>query len=67
MKTTVIHSTKNCADSSCPTIYKDEQGNFIIQGFILNHKDKSEISIPEGEDAIVVPADFLMEFVQKQR
>ncbi|MEM7368696.1 MAG: hypothetical protein AAF587_08820 [Bacteroidota bacterium] len=65
MKLTLIQSTLNCETSACPTIYKDEAGNYIIQGFILKPAEKAAISIPEGEDAIRVPADFLQKFIEK--
>jgi len=67
MKVQVIHETANCDQSTCPTIYQDEQGNYIIQGFTLNKQDKSELPIPEGEDVIRIPADFLLDFVQTQK
>ena len=67
MKLTVIHATTNCDASSCPTIYKDEGNNYVIQGFKMKATDKANITLPEGEDAIVVPADFLNAFIQKQQ
>ncbi|MEZ4848225.1 MAG: hypothetical protein R3B93_06330 [Bacteroidia bacterium] len=67
MELTVVHATLNCTESSCPTIYKNQDGNYVIQGFKLKSQDKKGISIPEGEDAILVPADFLKEFIEKQK
>lgn len=68
MRLKVIHSTKKCAESKCPTIYRDEAtGNFVIQGFIMKETDKGDMSIPQGEDAVVVPAEFLQEFIEKQK
>ena len=68
MQLKVVHATANCNDSTCPTIYQDEQtGNFVIQGFVLKASDKKDISIPEGEDAIVVPAAFLQAYIDKQK
>ena len=52
MKLTVVHTTCNCADSTCPTIYKDEANNYIIQGFKMKSADKVGINIPHGEDVI---------------
>lgn len=63
----VIHSTINCAESTCPTIYQDDQGNFVIQGFILKNEIKKSINIPEGEDAIKVPAEFIETFIAKMK
>ena len=65
-KFTVIHATQGCADTTCPTIYQDEQGRYVIQGFKMDQTEKDGINLPEGEDAIVVPKDFLESFIQKQ-
>lgn len=67
MELTVIHATRNCANSSCPTIYQDKDGNFFIQGFQLKDIAKKDIPLPEGEDVVMVPKDFLMEFVAKNQ
>lgn len=68
MKLQIVHSTANCHDSTCPTIYKDEEtGNFVIQGFIMKAADKDNIQIPKGEDAVIVPAEFLQAFIDKQK
>ena len=64
MQLTVVHSTVNCEDSTCPTIYIDQEtGNYVLQGFILKPEDKAKMSIPSGEDAVVVPADFIQAFL----
>ncbi|MEO0899604.1 MAG: hypothetical protein AAFY71_24555 [Bacteroidota bacterium] len=67
MKLNVIHATANCADTTCPTIYQDEQGRYVIQGFIIKAEDKSSINLPEGEDAVVVPKEFIEAFLAKQK
>lgn len=67
MKLQILHTTANCADTSCPTIYKDEAGNFVIQGFVMQPTEKAGIQIPQGEDAIRVPADFLQAFIDKMK
>lgn len=65
MKLNVIHATQGCEDSSCPTVYQNETGDYVIQGFKIKPEDKQSIALPEGEDAIVVPKDFLESFVKK--
>ena len=64
MKLTIIHTTKNCEDVACPTIYTNEAGNFIIQGFKMDSDQKTNmnIKIPEGEELIEVPKEFLEAF-----
>ncbi|MEZ4850662.1 MAG: hypothetical protein R3B93_19010 [Bacteroidia bacterium] len=67
MELKVIHSTANCADSSCPTIYINEAGNYVIQGFKIKATDKSKVNVPKGEDMIEVPAEFLQQFIEKMK
>lgn len=67
MQLQAIHTTKNCASSTCPTIYRDEAGRYVLQGFKVDANDKATMRIPEGEDAIILPADFMEEFIQKQQ
>ena len=67
MELKVIHSTSSCANSSCPTIYINEAGNYVIQGFKLKPVDKSKVDVPKGEDMIEVPAEFLQEFIKKMK
>ena len=62
----VVHATKNCKESTCPTIYQDEQGRYVIQGFIIKDEDKTGINLPNGEDAVVVPKEFMEAFLAKQ-
>ena len=65
MKLKIVHSTENCNDSTCPTIYQDEtSGSFVIQGFILAPETKAKILIPNGEDVVVVPKEFLKKFLE---
>lgn len=67
MQFTVIHATRNCDESTCPTIYINEAGNFVVQGFKIAQKDKAKINVPDHEDAIEVPSDFLKEFIEKMK
>ena len=66
MKLRVVHATKNCKDSTCPTIYQDEQGRYVIQGFMSKDEDKADINLPNGEDAVGVPKEFMEAFLAKQ-
>ena len=67
MELTVIHATANCENSACPTIYLNEKGNYVVQGFKLNSAQKSDLQIPEGEDLIELPAEFVQAFIAKQK
>ena len=65
MKLKIIHATA-CEDTACPTIYQDEQGRYVIQGFIIKDEDKAGINLPNGEDSVVVPKEFMEAFLAKQ-
>ena len=67
MKVKIVHSTQGCEDSTCPTIYVNEQGNYVIQGFKIKPTDKKGLNLPRGEDAVEIPADFLKAFIAKQQ
>lgn len=66
MKIKILHPD-TCADGSCPTIYETDRNSFLIQGFILSKEDKEKINLPESEDVIEVPADFLASFLKKNQ
>lgn len=67
MQLTAVHTTANCEASSCPTIYQTEAGNYVIQGFKVPTNTKDGLAIPESEDAIEVPAEFLRSFIDKMK
>lgn len=67
MELTVIHATKNCEDAACPTIYQNEAGNYVIQGFKIAPIQKSGISIPDNEELIELPKEFVQAFIANQK
>lgn len=67
LKLKVIHATANCANSTCPTIYKTADGSYVVQGFTIKPEDKAGISLPEGEDAVILPEDFVKQFLLTQQ
>jgi hypothetical protein len=61
-----IFGTPGCDQSSCPTIYQNESGSFFIQGYIVAKNNREGADIPEGEDLVEVPKEFLEAFVKQQ-
>ncbi len=51
-----------CLTGSCPTIYKTENGDFVVQGFVLNNEDKQNLKIATNEDAVLIPKELLDKF-----
>ncbi|NEZ67713.1 hypothetical protein D0962_33975 [Leptolyngbyaceae cyanobacterium CCMR0082] len=46
---------KPCSGGTCPTIYKDEQGRFFLQGNLLQTTDRQDVAV--GDDEAVVEID----------
>ena len=67
MKLKVIHATSNCAESSCPTIYQTPEGNFIFQGFKISSSIKSDHGVPNNEDMVELPKEFVQTFLEKSQ
>ena len=51
-----------CLTGSCPTIYKLENGDFAIQGFVLSSDDKQNLSIASNEDVVLIPKELMDKF-----
>ena len=49
----------NCGCDNCPTIYKDETGNYVVQGYMLTSAHRDVMTFPDGEDAVVIPPEIV--------
>jgi hypothetical protein len=49
----------------CPTIYETDSGSFVIQGFQIDKDTRSQLPIPDGEDAVEIPKELLIEALKK--
>jgi hypothetical protein len=62
----VFLSTGGCgAAGSCPTVYQASDGRFLLQGYRLSTEERSELSIPESEDVIALPAEFVVRLARQ--
>ncbi len=61
-----VFGTPGCDESSCPTIYQNESGSFFIQGYVVAQDNREGANIPEGEDLVKVPKEFLEAFIKQQ-
>jgi len=57
----------NCDKGPCPTIYQDETGDYVIQGYKVAPTQRAGADVPAHEDLVRVPADFLEKFIQSKR
>jgi hypothetical protein len=71
MKLNVIYSDwgSGCKGGSCPTIYKTDGGNIIVQGYVVT--EQTGVDVPDGETLVELPKDFVeglkQHFLQKQQ
>lgn len=52
-----IISGGRCGSSACPTVFRLESGDLVVQGWELD--DSVEIDLPAGESAVRIPAALL--------
>ena len=50
---------KPCNSATCPTIYKDGQGRFFIQGTQLQATDRQDVALGEGEAIVEIDRTLL--------
>lgn len=50
---------KPCSSGTCPTIYKDEQGRFFIQGNQLRTAERQDIAVGDGEAIVEIDSSLL--------
>ena len=50
---------KPCSGGTCPTIYKDEQGQLYLQGNQLKATDRQDIAVGNGEAVVEIDASLL--------
>ena len=53
-----------CPGGGCPTVYEAEDGDYLVQGYILKNTDKSALGTPEGEDLVRLPKEFFEEMLK---
>ncbi len=60
MKLQVVFASHDCSCGcgKCPTVYKTESGDTVVQGYRLSDEERSTLDIPTGEEMIRLPAEF---------
>ncbi|MHB8274166.1 MAG: hypothetical protein ACYDC9_05290 [Dermatophilaceae bacterium] len=53
----VLVRSDGCDGRNCPTIYRKDEGSFVIQGYGADHLFSSEL--PEGEHAVEVSVELV--------
>ena len=52
---------------NCPKVLQSEDGDYIIQGYVLKSDEKKTLSAPNGEDIVRLPKEFVKEMVKALR
>lgn len=58
-KTLVAISSPVCSGKHCPTIYRKDEDTIIVQGYKAD--DMFVTALPDGEQAVAIPASLLRE------
>ena len=48
-----------CRGGRCPAVFETDDGDFIVQGFVLSKEDRGALDIPGDEDAVRIPRSLL--------
>lgn len=48
-----------CGGGTCPTLYKNKNGRFFIQGYIVDKKEINTEQIPNNESIVEITEDLL--------
>ncbi|GAA0374049.1 hypothetical protein [Streptomyces blastmyceticus] len=58
----------DCREGPCPTLWRTEDGRYIIQGFkVLDAERLAQLKLPENETAVEVTAELLEEYFNASR
>jgi hypothetical protein len=58
MKAKVIFDSCGPKGHGCPKVFKSEDGDYLVQGYMLKNADKDPLDAPEGEDVVRLPKEF---------
>ncbi len=60
MKLEFIRKTANSVNGNCPAIYKNDSGNYVIQGWLVSDDVRAQLrDLADNEHAIEIPADVI--------
>lgn len=60
MKVEFIRKWEGSTTGNCPAIYKADNGNYVIQGWLIDDETRAQLrDLADNETAIEVPADVI--------
>ena len=49
----------------CPTVYQTPNGSIAVQGYKPSNEERAVLNIPEGEEVVILPAEFFQSALNK--
>ena len=65
MKLELMGTETNCADRTCPAIYRTDRNSFVMQGKFLSDDVISQLKLADDETAVEVPADVVEQLLAR--
>ncbi|GGX01283.1 hypothetical protein [Streptomyces noursei] len=64
-----LSGNPDCKNGTCPTLWGTEDTqNYVVQGYVITDPERlSQLDLPEGETAVMVPSAVLEEYFRAQR
>ncbi len=60
MKIEFIRKTGASVNGNCPAIYKAANGNYIVQGWLIDDDTRAQLrDLGDNETAVEIPADVI--------
>ncbi|MFD4660475.1 hypothetical protein ACFWP2_33195 [Kitasatospora sp. NPDC058444] len=58
----------SCRDGTCPTLWGTEDGNYVVQGYVITDPEHlAELRLSAGETAVLVPSAILNGYFDVRR
>jgi hypothetical protein len=69
MKLTILRGDeKDCSGGTCPTVYLAEDGDLVVQGYVLDDATASNlVHVAPGESAIKISAKVVLSALEAYR
>lgn len=61
-----IHLVAGCSGGTCPAVYEDDRGNYLVQGVAVA-ATSVHVTLPDGEALVSIPRGLLAELVKAAR
>lgn len=61
-----IHLVAGCSGGTCPAIYEDSRGNYLVQGIAVA-ATSVRVTLPDGEALVSIPRGLVAELVKAVR